>query len=830
MPWFCWWVSAGITRGRAVNHSITPTLSLIINTVVMTVIDQPDSQSASLLGVNVSRIDGDRFVSGRIAYSADLIPRGSLQVAILRSPHAHAAIVSIDLTEALSMPDVVAGLTGAQAAELADAMPGAMDLPAAGARGPLQSRCLAVDDVVYFGQPVAALVAESIQAAQAALKKIIAVYEVRVPIASALEAIKEDAPIVQPGWTTNVLVRDRIRGGDADAAFAAAAFVAKGELTIGSSTSAPMETLCYIADWDERARRLTMTGTFQNPHTSRWLIASAMRLRETQVRVVAPHIGGTFGLKMAGHPEEVLVAVLSRITQRPVAYVEERRETLLAGSRSQHHSFEIAADAQGRLTGWRDTILVDVGIIGAGHSWAMALVTPAVFPTVYTIENTDVSCTLAITHQPPWQAIRGYGKEIANLVLERGIDLLAAKAGFDPVDLRRRNLVPREALPRLLPSGLNVDSGDYAGALEQLLPLFGYEKWCQRAEATRAKVKRLGIGLAFELTPEGGARPGNFPNGYETATVRLMPSGDVQVLTGVTTPGSGSDTGIAQMVAGELGLQADQVRVIQGDTDATPVGTGNASSRALMYGGTAAYLAAGELRERIVKCAANMLGEGAESIVLRDGQAWCTDTGTGVSVSQIAMGVHLRPFTVAAGVTLPLEVTRSFAPENVRVQPDAQGRIATYPTFSYSVHAAAIELDMETGITKLLDYAVVHDCGVMINPALVEGQIRGAVVMGIGAALWEELKFDPEQRMITDRFKTYLLPRSLDIPAIRVGHRETRNPFHPLGMKGAGESGLGGAMAVLGNAVANALGDAATIRHVPMTPARVIAALQKGTS
>lgn len=793
-------------------------------------IDQPDSQSANLLGVNVSRIDGDRYVSGRIAYSADLIPRGSLHLAILRSPHAHASIISIDMGEALAMPHVVAGLTGEQAVELADPMPGAMDLPAAGAKGPLQSRCLAVGKAVYFGQPVAAVAAESIQAAQAALDKIVAVYEVHAPTTSAVTAIGVGASVVQPGWTTNVLMRDRIRGGDAEAAFANAAFVTRGQMTIGSSTSAPMETLCYIAEWDHRAERLTMTGTFQNPHTSRWLIAAAMRLRETQVRVVAPNIGGTFGLKMAGHPEEVLVGVFSRLTRRAVAYVEERRETLLAGSRSQHHSFEIAADAEGRLIGWRDTILVDVGIIGAGHSWAMALVTPAVFPTVYTIDNTDVECTLAITNQPPWQAIRGYGKEIGNLVLERAIDLLAAQEGFDPVDLRRRNLVPREALPRLLPSGLNVDSGDYAGALEQLLTLFDYDTWICKAQASKNDVVRLGIGLAFELTPEGGARPGNFPNGYETATVRLMPSGDIQVLTGVTTPGSGSDTGIAQMVAGVLGLTADQVTVIQGDTDTTPVGTGNASSRALMYGGTAAYLAAQELRKRLIRCATNLLGGEPESITLRNGHACRTDTGNSVSVPQIAMGVHLRPFTVAAGTKLPLEVTRSFAPQNVRVHPDAQGRIATYPTFSYSVHAAAVELDTEMGITKLLDYAVVHDCGVMINPALVEGQIKGAVVMGIGAALWEELKFDPQQRMISDRFKSYLLPRSLDIPPIRVGHRETRNPFHPLGMKGAGESGLGGAMAALGNAVANALGSAGTIENVPMTPARIISALQKARS
>lgn len=786
-----------------------------------------DASPGSLLGASVARLDGARFVSGRVDYSADLIPQGALHLAILRSAHACATLVSIDLSDALAMPGVVAGLTGEDAARLSDAMPPAMDLPSKGARGPLQSRCLALGRATYFGQPVAALVATSVHDAQAALEKIRVEYEVHVPTANAHDALREGAPIVQPGWDTNLLVRDRIRSGDADAAFARAAHVARGELTIGASTSAPMETLCYIAEWDARGERYTLTGTFQNPHTSRWLLAAALRVKESQVRVIAPRIGGTFGLKMAGHPEEVLVALFSRITKRPVAWVEERRETLLAGARSQHHSFEIAADEHGRLIGWRDRMLVDVGIIGAGHSWAMALVTPAVFPTVYTIEHCDIECALAITNQPPWQAIRGYGKEIGNLVLERAVDLLAHQTGIDPVELRRRNLVAREALPRRLPSGLNVDSGDYPGGLEQLLTLFDYPRWQARSRAARDTERRIGIGIAFELTPEGGARPGNFPNGYETSTVRMMPSGDVQVLTGVTSPGSGSDTGIAQMVAGELGLRADQVRVIEGDTDVTPLGTGNASSRALMYGGTAAYLAAQELRERLRQCAANMLGGAPGDIVLRDGHAWRMTDGAKIAVAELALGAHLRPFTVAAGVTLPLEVTRSFAPKNVRVEPDAQGRIATYPTFSYSVHAVALELDMLTGNSKLLDYAVVHDCGAMINPALVEAQLRGAIVMGIGVALWELILFDERHRMITDRFKSYLLPRANDLPPIRVGHRVTLNPFHPLGMKGAGESGLGGALAAVSNAVANALGNDARLEHVPATPARVIASFKE---
>jgi carbon-monoxide dehydrogenase large subunit len=786
------------------------------------------SAHGSLLGTSVERLDGEQFVSGRVAYAADLIPPGALHLAVLRSPHACAAIRSIDLSRALEHEGVVAGLTGSDGARLVDAMPPAMALPGDGAgRGPLQSRCLAVDKAVYFGQPVAALVAATIQDAQAALALIDVEYQVEPPVVDADQALQDGAPIVQPGWRTNVLHHDTIRSGDASAAFAQAAYVVRGDLRVASSTSAPMETPCYIGSWDDRAQRLTLTGTFQNPHTSRWLIAEAMGLREADVRVVAPRMGGTFGLKMAGHPEELLVAVMSRLTGRPVAYAEERKDCMLSGSRSQRHHFALAADQDGRFIGFQDHMVADVGVVAAGHSWAMALVTPAVFPTVYDVAHCNIACTLAITNHAPWQAIRGYGKEIGNLVMERAVDLLAREMKVDPAELRRRNLVPRHALPRLLPSGLNVDSGDYPGALEQLLKLFGYEEWCQRRAESLHEEVRLGIGLAFELTPEGGARPGNFPNGYETATVRLMPSGDVQVATGVTSPGSGSDTGIAQMVAGQLGLRSAQVKVIEGDTDATPVGTGNASSRALMYGGMAAFIAAQEVAARLRQCAANVLGGAVADIRLSEGFAILGSGEKRVSIVDLAMGVYLRPFTVAAGVELPLEVTRSFAPKNVRVQPDAQGRIATYPTFSYSAHAVALELDTVTGISRLLDYAVVHDCGTMVNPALVEGQLKGAIAMGIGAALWEELRLDVHQRLTSDRLKTYLMPRSLDLPPIRVGHRLTPNPFHPLGMKGAGESGLGGALASVINAVADAQGADTTVRYVPATPPRVLAAIQE---
>jgi carbon-monoxide dehydrogenase large subunit len=458
----------------------------------------------------------------------------------------------------------------------------------------------------------------------------------------------------------------------------------------------------------------------------------------------------------------------------------------------------------------------------------MPLVTATVFPTVYQIENCEVSCTLVATNKAPWQPVRGYGKEIANLVMEQAIDLVAKELHLDPALVRRRNLIPKEALPHKLPSGLNLDSGDYPGALEQLLDFFDYERWRKRQQSEATSDTSLGIGIAFELTPEGGARPGAFPSGFEAATVRVAPTGDVEVLVGVTSPGSGNETGLAQLVGSILGVPPHVIRVVQGDTDITPVGTGNASSRALLYGGAAASLAATDLRKKVVTCAANMLKAEVEEIELDDSHAFSrTEPSRRISLADVALGAHTNPLVVGEGIELPLEVTRSFSPKNVRVVPDDKGRIATYSSFPYSVHAAAVELDRLTGKVRVLDYAVVHDCGVMVNPRLVVGQLKGAITMGIGAALWEELTYEPSGRLVSNRFKTYLLPRATDLPPIRVAHKCTPSPFHPLGMKGAGESGLGGALAAVSNAVADALGPLADqLKCVPATPPRLIAAIQ----
>jgi carbon-monoxide dehydrogenase large subunit len=789
-------------------------------------VDVATDGNGTWIGRSIPRQNGHRFVAGKVLYSSDLIPDGSLYVALIRSPHACARIVEVDAREAREMTGVVSVVDGAQAERLCAPMPQALPFRAPDTGRPIIGRCLAVETVRYAGQPVAAIVAESRQAADAAADRVLVRYEVADAISNPTEGLAPGAPIVHPGWSSNVVAGDHVRAGDVDAAIQVASHVVRAEISVRPSTASPIEPLCYMGDWDARTGRLTLTGTFQNPHTSRWMIATSLGLRETDVRIVAPAMGGTFGFKMSGHTEEALVGLLSRLVGRPVAYVENRESTLLGHCREQVHRFEIAGTTEGLITAFRDVFIADVGTIGPGNGWSMPLITATVFPTVYNVPNVDVSCTLAATNKAPWQPVRGYGKEIATLVMERAIDLFAAELGLDPMILRERNLIRTEMLPRRLPSGLNVDSGDYPTALAKLKVQFGYDKWLEHQKAADVD-RRIGIGIGFELTPEGGARPGAFPSGFETASIRMSPMADVEVAVGVTSPGNGNETGIAQLVGSVLGVHPATIRVIQGDTDAGPVGTGNASSRALLYGGAAAHLAALELRSKLAICAANVLQAQPDDVLFREGLA-VIPGGASVSLVELALGAYTHPFTVGDGVELPLEATRSYRARNIRVTPDENGRIATYSSFPYSVHAAAVELDTRTGRVTVLDFAVVHDCGVMVNPRLVTGQLKGAVVMGIGAALWEELTYDSNGVLKSNRLKTYLLPRATDLPPIRVGHMATPSQFHPLGMKGAGESGLGGALAAVTNAVGNALGhSSARLTTVPATPPRLMEILSE---
>lgn len=788
-----------------------------VRTVLNQVVDAHEA-GESWVGADIPRVGAELYVSGRIEYASDLIPVDSLFLSVVRSPHAHARIIGTRVTKAEKAPGVVAVLTGEEIRACSRPMP--TRVPRERFPGPVDTYCLAATEVLYVGQPVVAVVAASIADAEAACALVEVDYELLDAVLDSASALQDGGPLSRQDWKTNVVARDRIRQGEAETAIASAAHVARGTMSFASATSAPMEPRCYFAQWNDKRAKLTLTGTMQQPHPTRWMIAEVLGLAESQIRIVAPEMGGTFGLKMVGHPEEGLVAILSKQLNRTVAFVENREECFLANAREQTHEFEIAADAGGRLIAFRDRMTADIGAVTAVGGWLMAMVSPTVIPTVYDIPNCAVDSTVVTTNKPPWQGVRGYGKETGNVVVERALDLLADKMGVDRIELRRRNLLPKSAFPHRLPSGLRLDSGDYEGALDQLLSIFPLKKWEAEKQQRAAAGTRLGIGFAFELTPEGASFPGSMPSGFETSSVTVDPAGSIRVSTSVTSPGSGNETGIVQLVADVFGVHVRDVSITQGDTDITPVGGGNTSSRSLMFGGAAAVLAARDVKDRIATYVAERFAVAADSLKFSGGSVFIPgDPAKTISFRQAVHTIYTQAYSSAAAVELPLQTSRTYRASNVRHTPDEHGRISSYPSFPYSVHAAVVEIDAETARVRVIDYAAVHDCGVVVNPGLVEGQFKGAIVMGIGAALWEEARFGIDGSIVTDRFKSYVLPRSTDLPALRIGHRVTPSPFHPLGMKGAGESGFGGAMAVIANAVADTLGaDGGNVRRLPCKP------------
>jgi len=619
------------------------------------------------------------------------------------------------------------------------------------------------------------------------------------------------------------------REGDVDRALRTAAHTFRYEMRIGRSTSAPIETRGYIADWNVDDDTLTVYGACQNPHPMRWVLAQALRILESRVRVVAPNVGGAFGLKMHGHPEEVLLCVLSRLAGAPVKWIEDRRDCFLAGAREQTHRVEVAVHGDGRVAAFRDRFVANVGAMSATPGWGMALVTALTLPTGYRVPHCEIEYTVAVTNKAPWHPTRGYGKEAANLVMERVMDLAARTLGLDPAEVRRRNFIARDLFPYATPTGLNIDSGDYEGVLDKALALIDYPRARREQAALRVAGRLRGVGIAFELTPEAAALPGTLSGGFDASTVRMDPSGNVTVLTGVTSPGGGNETGIAQVVADELGVSVETVSVVQGDTASCPYGFGNSTGRSLVVGGSSAALAARDVKAKLAQVASGALGCDPGELVFAHGRAAVRDDrARSVTMREIAQTVYRRPYSAADMIEPLLEATRVYKPGNIRHTPDDRGRIQPYPTYSNAVHVAVVDVDGDTGQVTVRDYAVAHDCGVMINPTLVEAQMHGAVAMGIGAALFEASAYDRAGRLVSDRFKTYLLPRAGDLPALKVAHHVTPSPFTLLGNKGAGEAGVGGALAAVTNAVDDALAPlGVAVDRVPLRPPVVLALLDR---
>jgi aerobic carbon-monoxide dehydrogenase large subunit len=785
-----------------------------------------EGEKGKYVGQAVRTLGGDAAIAGVSKYTSDFQFPGQLHAHIVRSPHAAARIKRVDLSGALKVSGVVLALDGVLAAKLLDPIPHYIDPAGFGGKS-ATIRCLAFEQAWHYGQPVAVVVAEDKRTARYAASRVIVDYEPLPVVTDVEEAAKPGAPVVVPGWPDNSIMALPFINGNVADAFQRADRVVKTKVKIHRHSTQPIETRVYNAVWDHETHGITFYGTSQNPHPLRHVLSQALRMPENLIRIIAPAIGGAFGMKMHGHPEEALVCLLTKLTGRPVKWVEDREECLLIGAREQVHEVELAVTKDGEILGLRDRALANVGAPSACPGWGMAFLTGLTMPGPYKVRDLDVLMNIVLTNKPAWNAARGYGKEATALALELSIDNAARELGISPVEMRLKNFVPKTAFPYDSPTGLIYDSGDYGGAVLKAIEALGYDDWKQKQAEARKEGRLIGIGVAFELTPEGGAIPGTMVAGWDSASVRVSPDGSVFVLTGVTQPGTGNPTGIAQIVADELGVEVEGIRVLQGDTTMSPYGFGNYSGRSTIVGGGSAAMAAREVRTKLLKIGAALLEVPEETVQLQRGILSSSASDRTLPLKSVAYAAYTRSYDIGLAITPPLEATCTFRPGLIRHSPDANGRINPYPSYSNAAYATVCEVDRETGQVKLLKFAAAHDCGKVINPVLVEGQACGAIAFGIGGMLNEEIRFDTNGRQLTNNFVNYVMPRALDVPPIAMVHHDSPNPVTYMGLKGAGEAGVGGSAAAVVNAVNDALSPlGVAINDLPLTAPKVWSAIQ----
>lgn len=765
-------------------------------------------------------------VCGRTRYVDDVRLPGTMHMAVVRSTQAHADIVDLDLAEAMNMPDVVDAFGADEVAAATEAIRPALAPETVGAHRvelpALERR------VRWAGQPVAVVVARSRRAARRAVAHVTPHYRPLPTVLTADQALAAGAPVLhaEQGMVDNVLMAPRFGRGRVAEALAAAELTARLTVRVPRTTVAPLEPRGFVAAWDEETRRLTVHASHQHPFQLRTLVADALRLSESQVHVLVPHVGGSFGLKMTGAAEEVLVGLASMRLGRPVKWIESREECSLGGSREQVHTVDVGFDRSGRVLALRDRIVVPVGAAGALPGWRMAYVSAAALPTAYDVPHVEVLSRVVVTNQPPWVSARGWGKEAPVLVMEQVMDLVAERSGLDPVHVRERNLIATESMPHRMPSGYSIDSGHFRAVLTAATEQAGLEHIrasCSRSMDSPPEVQ--GVGVAFELTPEGGSHPvGPVGPGApavevtpESARVEIGSDGGILVATGVTSPGGGNETVIAALVADRFGVTRDQVTVVQGDTDRCPPGTGNASSRGAAVGGAAAVLAADAVLDQCRSCLARLWDTDEESIRLVGGTVRGPSTRYDLA--------ELWAVLSEAGDAGALSATREYRPDSP-VGPDGSPLTrGGYPYFSNGAYVAHVRIDRVTGLVTVLALHGVHDCGTVLDTRLVEGQLHGAMAMGAALAVQEEVVLGADGIQLTGTFKEYLVPRANDVPAFTVGHIVTPSPRTLLGAKGGGEAGLGGAQAAVVNAVADAVRRHTGRRPgqitLPLTPPRV---------
>ncbi len=777
------------------------------------------------IGASVKRKEDYRFVTGQGAYTDDLDRPGQLYAVFVRSPHAHARIASVDVAAAAAMPGVVRILTGADyAAEGLGGLPCGWQV--VGKDGPMVEPAhppLAADRVRHVGDQVAVVIAKSAAEARDAAEAVAVEYEALSAAASIEAAMADGAPQVHDEAPGNLCYDWEIGDkGDVESAFADAHHVTRIELVNNRLVPNAMEPRAAVAEYDRATREYTLYTTSQNPHVIRLLMgAFVLQLPEHRLRVVAPDVGGGFGSKIFHYAEEAILTWASGKVGRPIKWTAERSESFVTDAHGRDHVTvaELAMDKDGRFLGLKVETKANMG---AYLSTFAPCVPTYLYATLlagqYTTPKIWCGVQAVFTHTVPVDAYRGAGRPEATFVVERIVETAAQEMGIDPAELRRRNFVPADAFPYQTPVALVYDSGDYEGTLAAALAAADYDGFAARRAEAEARGKLRGIGLSAYIEACGiapsavvgslGARAGL----YECGEVRVHPTGSVTFFTGTHSHGQGHETTFAQIIADRLGVDIDAVEVVHGDTSKIPFGMGTYGSRSLAVGGSALARALDKVEAKAKRIAAHLMEASEADIEFADGQFSVAGTDKSVGFGDVALTAYVPHNYPIDELEPGLDETAFYDPANF--------------TFPAGCHVCEVEIDPETGAVEIAGFAASDDFGNVVNPMIVEGQVHGGIVQGVGQALLEGCVYDSDGQMATGSYMDYTMPRADDVPSFSVSTQTTPCPHNPLGVKGCGEAGAIAAPAAVMNAVHDALRSRGVARiDMPATPARIWQAL-----
>ncbi len=775
---------------------------------------------AKFFGAAVKRREDPRFLRGEGRFVDDVVVPGMLHAAFLRSPHAHARIVSIDTTASATAPGVARVLTFRDLERWMKPLPlfGAVPPGLAAVvkfdirQAPQWALCR--DRARYVGEIVAMVVADTPEQAEDAVDLIRVEWDLLPPVVDMTRAAEPGAPLIHPEWGNNVGIGFTHSIGDADRAFAGADVTVGETFHIQRYVGMPLENRGVVAAWDRRDGTMTTWNSTQVSHFVQQGLTGALGLPPHKIRVIAPDLGGGFGTKASGYAEDALIPIVAMALGRPVKWIESRREHMSGAAHARHqvHAISLAADRDGTILAVRDRIWLD---LGAYNVWGVVLPYNTVAHLIgpHRIKNMWVDVQAVVTNKTPNAPYRGAGRPETVFAMDRIVDCLARELRMDPAEIRRRNYIRPDELPYDfgMPyrdgNPLVYDTGDFPEALEKALEAAGYRQFRAEQPALRARGIHRGIGIS-------GYVEGTAIGPYEGATVKLDLAGRVLVATGAINSGQGHETSFAQIAADALDVPLDWVTVVGGDTAAVPFGVGTFASRSAVTAGNSIADACREVRTKLTRAAAALLEAAPADIEIEDGRIFVKGSpGSAVDLARVVQASI--PTFAKPGVASP------------DFEASAYHHVPTV-TYASAVHVAQVEVDPATGRVKLLRYVVAHDCGRVINPTIVEGQVHGGVAQGIGGALFEEMVYDETGQLLTGSLMDYAVPKADDLPLIETVHLEFPSPRNPLGVKGLGEGGAISPPA----AIANAIEDALTpfnvrVTETPVTAARIVSLLQR---